>query len=154
MSTPDWSKAPEVATHWDGVLFRDKYGAWGMDGRYRNDVFPQFDPGWIPRPVQWRGPQDGLPPVGAVCEYKIGNGNWFECEIISHSRLVIKCPHLENDCDQGLQIVGDKEAVFRPIQSDRDRAIEEMLSLDASDGRLTSRTDFCGALYDAGYRKT
>ena len=43
---------------------------------------------------------------------------------------------------------------FRPLKSERERAIEEMLKLDChpQEGML-SRHDFCGALYDAGFRK-
>jgi len=41
------------------------------------------------------------------------------------------------------------EVKFRPIKSDREKAIDEMLKLNTHDGARV----FMGALYDAGYRK-
>jgi hypothetical protein len=160
--TIDWSKAPKDATHCDetnGRWYKNEADVWKfyyvcswIAGCNR----PGFGAELTPRPdaAVWRGPQDGLPPVGTVCEYKLGNGNWFKCEIISHNRLVIKCPHLETDNGEGLQILGNHEAIFRPIQSDRDRAIEEMLKVKETiyGGNDMERRQMA-ALYDAGYRK-
>ena len=58
------------------------------------------------------------PPVGAKCKYALGESDtWWDCEIISHKRLVIHCPHIESDEHCGLQIVGEIQPVrFKPIK--------------------------------------
>jgi hypothetical protein len=159
VNTPDWSKAPEVATHWDKEcdIFCDENGFWYSDGRYRKllaGVHVKWGTSrYIPRHVQWRGPQDGLPPVGMEVWAKIER-KLFGSEVAMLAKVIATCgawAWCSVDDAELHTVLIEKLA---PIQSDRGRAIEEMLSLDASDGRLTSRTDFCGALYDAGYRKT
>lgn len=106
---------------------------------------------------EWDG--TGLPPVGAVVEYALnGSDSWFKCEIISHDRLVIQCPHLENECCDGLQVIRDEKNIrFRPIRSDRDKAIDDLVSVMvdhyADPKGAEKYIRLASKLYDAGYRK-
>ena len=70
MTTPNWTEAPEGATHWDalGGCFCNEQG-WWIDGKYitTNHLY-WGDRHYIPRPVEpatttWDG--TGLPPVGS-----------------------------------------------------------------------------------------
>lgn len=74
---------------------------------------------------EWNG--EGHPPVGTKCEYRLGSGNWFECEIryvcqpIEHSDgvamdFVIYCPHLKGE--QGVCTDGEQPVSFRPIKKE------------------------------------
>jgi hypothetical protein len=72
-----------------------------------------------------------LPPVGVRCQYSLTNGSRFwDCEIISHHKMVIKCPHLANDSDEGLQIIYG-EITFRPPDHDRKAKAERKRVVDA-----------------------
>jgi len=70
MSNPDWTEAPDDATHWDalGGCFCNEQG-WWIDEKYitTNHLY-WGDRHYIPRPVEpatttWDG--TGLPPVGS-----------------------------------------------------------------------------------------
>jgi hypothetical protein len=96
--------------------------------------------------MSWDG--KGLPPVGAECETKIGNF-WKKCEIVAHV----------NDYGEARAIYqmdntwGHSSApIFRPIKSNRDKAIEDMINILDEDVMHTKK-DVFGAIYDAGYRK-
>jgi len=56
------------------------------------------------------------PPIGTKCKYSLNDSDsWWNCEIISHNRLVILCPHLKIDGNSGLQVVGETNTVrFKP----------------------------------------
>ena len=89
-----------------------------------------------------------LPPVGTTCEMIDDKNTWLECEVISHkdgscigwipSR---KAPFYTYD-----------KSDFRPIRTEREKAIDEMANLIA---RSVFGSAKCQAekLYDAGYRK-
>lgn len=162
----DWSKAPEGAEY-----FAPEHGGWSEGWyRLRNERW-EFHLGgidrWdavatedvnkkrplIPRPTEWRGPEDGLPPVGTVCEVRGLDGEWVQCTIVAH-------------VEEG----GDPEAVyqtsdgwdwnpspyaFRPLKSDKERAVDAAMNragtphtLDAA--RKIERAAFARA-YDAGF---
>lgn len=51
-----------------------------------------------------------IPPIGTMCKYTFclpddKGAMWFDCEIISHNKLVIRCPHLETVMSNGLQVI-------------------------------------------------
>lgn len=108
-----------------------------------------------PELKEWDG--EGLPPVGVECEYALKpSGPWFRCEIVSHNRMVIRCPHLETDSDRGLQIVGCN-LVFRPLRTKEQREREVVVATALShippgatshDGVMLSV--YTDRLYDAG----
>ena len=154
----DWSTAPEGATQyaagsnspWEKVVDDVMYYWHSPPGwiKYSRGN-PSYRRNLIYRPTepQWDG--KGLPPVGTVCEcgesYKSG---------------IIKC-HLISSGGEPMAIIGYERGYnvgfasdFRLIKSERKRAIEEMLSLDCEPSQgMLSRTDFCGNIYDAGWRK-
>jgi hypothetical protein len=91
MSTIDWSKAPEGATHFDPVdqnwlmqFLNVSFGwlaseGWTTKGwQYPNDLSTMQR--LISRPA-WDG--SGMPPVGVKCEVEHG-GEWIDCEVIAH----------------------------------------------------------------------
>ena len=96
--------------------------------------------------IEWNGPADGLPPVGAECEVSADHGEWFLCEIVGHHKGMAVM-HCEN-----WSVCGDYAAYpasrFRPIKSDRERAIDELSS------ETGISFNAAGRVYDAGYRKT
>ena len=154
----DWSKAPEGATHCDpaiccwymrsdtGWLYFDR-GIWCVTvdktGSWQNIL--------TPRPVEWKSPQNGLPPVGMEVDCYGGGGEWKRGTILAH----VHGPNREqaifqNDTDWSY---GAKED-FRPIQTDRDKAIKEMTGeIIYPIGHEKTVIKVCLQLYDAGYRK-
>ena len=87
-----------------------------------------------------------LPPVGEVCEAYIDYPpQWIETEIVAHKDgfAIGWCKSVMKGCH------GDKAHEFRPLRTERDKAINEMME---HCDYLGSR-DFAGKLFDAGYRK-
>jgi len=167
VSTPDWSKAPEGASHWGpdnanwhGVWTKKMADGWQgwIDGKWCCAChLPEIRVNqMIPIPTQWRGPQDGLPPVGAEVEIRSGK-EWYKAKVIAHgiergANIAIL------QADDWIAVRGSDAEGVRPIQSDRDRAIEEMLKVmrdaDTDDIFTTLFIGYAVALLDAGYRKT
>jgi hypothetical protein len=171
MSQPDWSNAPEGATHYFCMIdahealkqskHHQPFYASRADIRTNEAVGIKCDGKefhvclsyWacISRP-QWK--EGELPPVGTVCEVFQDNskpgGRFERCTIIGHDKPGEE-PFAVFRIDGGIYGASPWD-MFRPIKSERDRQIEAMLKLDPDNGRFTSRTDFCGLLYDAGCR--
>lgn len=87
-----------------------------------------------------------LPPVGEVCEAYIDYPpQWVETEIVAHKDgfAIGWCKSVMKGCH------GDKAHEFRPLRTERVKAINEMME---HCDYLGSR-DFAGKLFDAGYRK-
>ena len=87
-----------------------------------------------------------LPPVGEVCEAYIDYPpQWIETEIVAHKDgfAIGWCKSVMKGCH------GDKAHEFRPLRTEREKAIDEMME---HCDYLGSR-DFAGKLFDAGYRK-
>ena len=83
-----------------------------------------------------------MPPVGEKCEFKLGNF-WKPCEIKGEAfdyghRLVLV------QIGEGCKTTGEVK-LFRPIKSDREKAIEAAGSICKLD-----LADVFGELYDAG----
>ena len=89
-----------------------------------------------------------LPPVGEVCEAYIDYPpQWVETEIVAHKDgfAIGWCKSVMKGCH------GDKAHEFRPLRTERDKAIDEMMSVAAENwGNLQ---DCCERLYEYGYRK-
>lgn len=87
-----------------------------------------------------------LPPVGEVCEAYIDYPpQWVETEIVAHKDgfAIGWCKSVMKGCH------GDKAHEFRPLRTEREKAIDEMMEhCDCHGSR-----DFAGKLFDAGYRK-
>jgi hypothetical protein len=99
----DWDSAPEEATHWTPETSEWLSSWWKEepDGWYSKKTIhdthnwfyekrdkPYNVEGYQSRPVTqttWRGPEDGLPPVGMRAEYfdRI-HGDWTKQYIVAH----------------------------------------------------------------------
>lgn len=102
------------------------------------------------RGEQWDG--TGLPPVGTECEYEDSNGRWVHVEIRYLSKWVIVMRSKENNIGNGVDIakdlVMDKLCRFRPLRTERNKAINQMLST-VTNYNNTSVIHAAGQIYDA-----
>ena len=75
---------------------------------------------------------------------------WHECVILPDKKIAVKNKFGEEWYSRPI----DNSYEFRPIKSDREKAIEEMAKIffDAQNG-IANDISF-GALYDAGFKKT
>jgi hypothetical protein len=97
---------------------------------------------------EWDG--TGLPPVGCECEYSLNSGRtWFKCKIdyiLGTQGLIMLA-----DVFEGGQWVSfheyDDKLKFRPLRTEAERAIDEMVRLSGVSIGAAK------ILYDAGYRK-
>ena len=120
MSNPDWTEAPDDATHWDtrGAVWCKFsyfwcYGRWNYEG----EIHDLAEDRYTPRPVEpaiaaWDG--IGFPPVGTVCEVVIAaqmpRTVWF-MGIKSSGSVVIET------VDGELKSYHRSQVNFRPIRS-------------------------------------
>lgn len=88
----------------------------------------------------WDG--TGLPPVGCECERSWCGDKWLACKIlfISDETVVVKLATRE-------AAYGRHEVSFRPLRTEAERAIDEMVRLSGVSIGAAK------ILYDAGYRK-
>lgn len=119
-------KADTLASDYTtAIITREQYEAMGWDGT-------------------------GLPPVGCECEYSLNSGRtWFKCKIdyiLGTQGLIMLA-----DVFEGGQWVSfheyDDKLKFRPLRTEAERAIDEMVRLSGVS------TGAAKILYDAGYRK-
>lgn len=110
---------------------------------------------------EWRGPEDGLPPVGVVCEYNDNcGGRWVRVEVCYASQytVLLKFFGEDGDCEGAFS---PEEVRLRPIRTpeqikaeQREKAVAEMLAQincvpwETGHYRLAAEK-----WYDAGYRK-
>ena len=147
----DWSTAPEGATQyaagsnspWEKVVDDVMYYWHSPPGwiKYSRGN-PSYRRNLIYRPAepQWDG--SGMPPVGAVCEI---------VNMVSSTKGIIKC-HLTGLDGTPLAVIQFKKGYaigskseFRPIKSERDKALDEMRKVFKESGLV--------GLCDAGWRK-
>jgi|SRR5690554_4079644 len=99
----------------------------------------------------WRGPEDGLPPVGTVCNVETVKKLYVGC-IITYQGEGFTCFK-----SNGIEYVNFRNEIedFYPIRSEEDNAVEEMVSyiygLPVEDKRKAEHA--ARVLYRAGYRK-
>jgi len=103
----------------------------------------------------WNG--EGLPPVGAVCEFEVEVGDWRRCEVIARKDDYAVCWIHVN------KILATGGHAIRPVRTPEQIAAEERNSgidaiLDAytyTVGPCTHKLAYSQAmrLYDAGIRK-
>lgn len=112
-----------VSDHATAIVTREQYDAAGWDGT-------------------------GLPPVGCECEYHTGCGVVTVVQIIAHfkNRAAMVAAHIpvEGDIKQVRQSIA---GCFRPLRTEAERAIDEMVRLSGVSIGAAK------ILYDAGYRK-
>ena len=89
-----------------------------------------------------------LPPVCEVCEAYIDYPpQWIETEIVAHKDgfAIGWCKSVMKGCH------GDKAHEFRPIRTEREKAIDEMV--DCLSSRWANCEEIAEHLYESGYRK-
>jgi hypothetical protein len=166
MSEPDWKTAPEGATHWskENELFYKKedgamyfYRIRWIRSDYMPDEYHHLKLIQRPTPPAWHETGD-LPPVGTECNYTakrhdfhaaIVPGEYYYCKIIAYYDGFVWTS------DNGIRAL--ENTIFRPIQSDRDKAIEEMVKIIEKNAKIYISLEDIGeasrVLYDASYRK-
>ena len=125
----------------------DLYWDLGAEGGSIIAYRPILDADTKPEPPEWEG--GGLPPVGCECEMSTPDG-WVRATIVfSDGDIAIgrihDGQHTTSKCDWSRK-------GFRPIRSEEDRAIEEMVEALQETGYINLRS-LMRALYRAGYRK-
>lgn len=75
------------------------------------------------RGEQWDG--TGLPPVGTICQMRDDNDKWINVEIIAHHKGFA---HGWHDSTEDTYY-SNKHCEFRPLRTERDKAIEQMLTI-------------------------
>jgi len=172
MSEIDWSKAPEGA-EFAGIDEGTRNVIWykdiAPDGYFF--FYPSIYWGWTrnpgtpccypltprPTPTTWRGPEDGLPPVGtkaivAMSAEGLGEGlarfAGVEVQILAHFNTDRGPGVVVNHKWRGVCAMLFSSGLFRPLQSEREKAIERMRAIFL----FPNYEDGFEALYDAGYR--
>lgn len=160
---PDWKLAPEGATHFHfGSV---KYSAhWKKEGYFcvtdfesagwREDFHPITISEYIERPQPehkpWSGPEDGLPPIGSVCEVEnpLEHGQWCKVKILAWDA---ECAVFQAEADYPYVYDGQGIEGFRQIRTPeqlRETAIREVMDIAQVDCRVTA-----ARLVDAGYSR-
>lgn len=171
MSKVDWSLAPDDATHFSPMT-NEYIDHWvKRDGRDSYFCVTGFEKdGWkregcmgddrplIERPKQpqaWSGPEDGLPPVGFMCEAELyKGGGWIEGFVAYYGKA-----HFIFESTQltvGVEISGKiRTSAFRTIRTPeqqaadkRESAIRELMDIAQVDCRVTA-----ARLVDAGFKR-
>ena len=93
-----------------------------------------------------------LPPVGTICEAWFAGDGWLEVEILKHGKRDTCACYLTKNLIGGGNLKWSNN--FRPIISEREKAIEEMMELINSRPDIDNERDMCGMFYDAGFKKT
>jgi hypothetical protein len=91
-----------------------------------------------------------LPPIGDVCEYAsiLNEGVWIKCKPMFFGEEQCVVYDLNSDREFSGKI---KTAIFRPIKSDREKAIEAAHNILLEKGYNSRIMDNAiGHLYDAG----
>jgi len=166
MSKPDWTEAPDQATHYDcsADVFCTVDGYWSCKGKYYHMPFQTAwgSERYTPRPVEsattaWDG--TGLPPVGTKCECLFNDG-WVKVVVLSVNgdEARVRRPRGSHIVSKGL---GNE---FRPIRTQAQREREEATDFAARaylSDRLESAPNLSGEqarkiaafFYDAGMLK-
>lgn len=180
----DWSKAPEGAICY-GYIGIGKCAVWASDDWYQYEEPDgrrfSFDKSGLNhfsheqlvithrKPSKWRGPEDGLPPVGIYVEIAEGR----EGQVVSYPagarvKIYAHCKHVDGTtnfaafCDDHKQVYGvGYHHIFRPIRTpeqiaaqEREKAVKEIM--ESSRGQYTPHGisfDAACCIYDKGYRK-
>lgn len=167
----DWDKAPTDATdyfpgNYQYAAYWAKKGFYCVEGLekegWREDHSPLSTSKFYARPAQqpkpWSGPEDGLPPVGTVCELRTKRGGWGEAEIKYQGRRGI-CVWLwvrrDGNSEQVEWAESPDKLEFRATRTPaqiasekRETAIRELMDIAQVDCRVTA-----ARLVDAGFKR-
>jgi len=153
MSDIDWSEAPEGATHYDSLagVFCNEGGYWYHIGNVKYATIHAHE-GWgtdryVPRPVVSEYDGTELPTIGTICEMLDGNGIFVMVEIFAaHEGF-----HHGWSEERVQAYFSDEVNDFRPIKTERERAIDE-ISAAYFEGARGHMGGIAG-IYEAGFRK-
>lgn len=156
-------RAPEGATHFspynddfykvDGQKYL--YFIYGRSEWSIGDVIAP--PSWIEQlvlvpkqPKPWSGPEDGLPPIGSVCEVEnpLEDGQWCKVKILAWDA---ECAVFQAEADYPYVYDGQGIEGFRPLRTpeqQRETAIRELMDIAQVDCRVTA-----ARLVDAGFKR-
>lgn len=90
-----------------------------------------------------------LPPVGVVCLYVVSDRCSAEVEITAHAKFGLCFVEIGKSGECYVSKTAELHR-FRPIRAEREKAIDEMVSLVEP---LATYMEFAGAIYDAGMYK-
>ena len=90
-----------------------------------------------------------LPPVGVVCMYVVSDRCSAEVEITAHAKFGLCFVEIGKSGECYVSKTAELHR-FRPIRTEREKAIDEMVSLVEP---LATYREFAGAIYDAGMYK-
>ena len=159
MSKPDWTEAPDDATHWDTVrdFFCSYAGYW-----YKGVLFDvNYHIDWntdryIERPTGWDS--EGYPPIGWHGQARLGgNLTWLECIVLSGHALAVG-----GEGDWTIEFIfEDKAPEFKPLPTKEDQEREAFaLSIQSAIEHITqirfhdeNALAMAARLIGAGYRK-
>lgn len=173
MSKVDWSLAPEGATHFLPALSQSHCDVWfkivdgyavsagyerinGWAHSYTKDCQPSTD---MTRLISrqedetkpWSGPEDGLPPVGTVCEWKYADSQtWKATKILYIGSVYVIVPAHDGEQHYYVQHMQFR-AVKTPEQQAaqlRETAIRDVMDIAQVDCRVTA-----ARLVDAGFKR-
>lgn len=160
-SEKDFEGAPDWATKLiEGINIKEKSFIGEIEGVIQivdigSRRFEKFNIGYKHKIIAhrelievWDG--EGLPPVGTICEYRFSNVNYnvdfSEGTVIAYGKREVFMSHRSSG-NEFIRPINDIE--FRPVQTEREKAIDEIASMI---GRGTFFED-AERIYDAGYRK-
>ena len=156
---------PVGATHKDVMLCHEFLKKTADGWEFWNDKsakwyeFPTYEAGHfterLPKqPQAWSGPEDGLPPVGTVCEINHPRLGWKQCEIVAHKDMGEGKPHAiawidSNNVDQSQGIRFRVLKTPEQLAADqRESAIRDVMDIAQVDCRVTA-----ARLVDAGFKR-
>lgn len=103
-----------------------------------------------PTEKEWRGPEDGLPPVGTecICEYYSFGLKCHAAKIVAYSGNRV---WVDSQSGDSLILIVN-ETDFKPLPTEEDKAVESIRDeVYAEGGAITENA--ARILYRAGYRK-
>ena len=165
MSKVDWSLAPEGATHketscpngfWYKFDFHNNQACFWIGKGWTNPISADaYNDGSMDtmelRPAKpWSGPEDGLPPVGSVCEQQTWvNRLWRKVEVVAHFNKFAVCAWEESPGDSQVELAPPYDLRLPTDEIDqRETAIRELMDIAQVDCRVTA-----ARLVDAGFKR-
>lgn len=148
-----WPEGVVCISHLNGFLKKEKLT---FIGDHRGSYFEDWDGNRVTREqyeaTGWDG--TGLPPVGVECEWQDKNtGQWQPVKIVYASEWVTVIREINEEKGDDLVEIAienygdDARLKFRPLRTEAERAIDEMVCLSGVSIGAAK------ILYDAGYRK-
>lgn len=155
-------KVPEGATHWlvNGFAKWDDNKSISVIGCFQGATWKKCSYGMLPNAIElpeaeqeWNG--EGLPPIGAVCEYQVHKSKFGKCLVMGYFEgLVWMTSHHETSPYSGSHTtLVESTLTFRPLktQQEKDReafveCVKQLLPKSDTDDLILS-----GKLFDLGF---